>query len=78
MWDKGVRHVGYRESYMPFNHLLFFGDGVDGIRFAFVIIGGHIDQDRVYGWYPIGDDRTLLAPSLRAYVEELLSEQLSV
>ena len=41
-----------------------------GIRFAFVIIGGLIDRDRVYVWYPIGDIRTLLAPSLRAYVEE--------
>ena len=47
-------------------------------EFGFVIIGGRIDQDCVYGWYPIGDDRTLLAPSLRANVEELLSGQLSV
>jgi len=41
-----------------------------GICFAFVIIGGRIDRDRVYAWYPIGDIRTLLVPSLRAYVEE--------
>jgi hypothetical protein len=41
-----------------------------GICFAFVIIGGRIDGDRVYALYPIGDIRMLLAPSLRAYVEE--------
>jgi hypothetical protein len=41
-----------------------------GICFAFVIIGGRIDWGSVYTWYPIGDIRTLLAPSLRAYVEE--------
>ncbi|HZC08071.1 MAG TPA: hypothetical protein VE338_20710 [Ktedonobacterales bacterium] len=29
-----------------------------------------IDRDRVNTWYPIGDDRTLLEPSPRAYVEE--------
>jgi hypothetical protein len=35
-----------------------------GICFAFVIIGGRIDRDSVYAWYPIGDIRTLSAPSL--------------
>lgn len=69
----------YRERYMPFDHLLFFGDaGVDGILFAFAIIEGRIDRDRVYAWYPIGDDRMLTALSLRAYVEGWLSGQLSV
>ena len=42
-----------------------------GICFAFVIIGGRIDRDRVYAWYPIGDIRTLLAPSLQAYAASL-------
>lgn len=69
----------YRESYMPFDHLLFFGDAaVDGILFAFAILGGRIDRDRVYAWYPIGDDRILKAPSLQAYVEGWLSGKLSV
>lgn len=50
-----------------FDHLLFFGDaGVDDILFVFVILGGRIDQERVYGWRPIGDDRMLLASSRRA------------
>jgi hypothetical protein len=40
------------------------------ICFAFVISGGRIDRDRVDAWYPIGDMRTRLAPSLRACVEE--------
>src|SRR6516165_5222268 len=38
----------YQKTWMPFDHLLFFGDaGVDGILFAFPIIGGRIDRDRV-------------------------------
>jgi SMI1-KNR4 cell-wall len=69
----------YQESYMPFDHLLFFGDaGVDGIRFAFAISGGRIDQDRVYAWYAIDDARILKALSLRAYVEGWLSGKLTV
>lgn len=69
----------YGESYMPFDHLLFFGDaGVDGILFAFAIIQGHIDQDRVYAWYPIEDNRELKASSLREYVEGWLSGRVKV
>lgn len=69
----------YQENYMPFDQLLFFGDaGVDGIRFAFAIIGGRIDQEQVFAWYPIDDARTLKAYSLRAYVEGWLSGKLTV
>lgn len=69
----------YRETWMPFDHLLFFGGaGVDGILFAFAIIGGRIDRDRVYAWYPIEDNRKLKAESLRDYVEGLLSDSLTV
>jgi hypothetical protein len=56
-----------------------FGDaGVDGICFAFGIIEGHIDQERVYAWYPISDDRVLKALSLRDYVGGWLSGELRV
>jgi len=43
-----------------------------GICFAFIIIGGRSDRDSIhaYAWYPMGDMRTLLSPSLRAYVEQ--------
>jgi hypothetical protein len=68
-----------RESWMPFDHLLFFGDaGVDGILFAFAIIGGRIDRDRVYAWYPIDDDRILKVLTLRAYIEGWLGGRLKV
>lgn len=69
----------YRETWMPFDHLLFFGGaGVDGILFAFPIIGGRIGRDRVYAWYPIEDNRELKADSLRDYVEGWLSGKLTV
>lgn len=60
----------YRETWMPFDHLLFFGAaGVDGEMFAFPIIAGRIDRDQVYVWIPNRDDREWRAGSLRAYVE---------
>jgi hypothetical protein len=69
----------YRESWMPFDDLLFFGDaGVDGISFAFAISQGRVDEDQVYAWYPISDERRLKAHSLRGYVEGWLSGRLTV
>src|SRR5260221_14677143 len=69
----------YRENWMPFDHLLFFGGaGVDGILFGFAIIRGRIDRDRVYAWYPIEDNRELKATSLREYVEGWLSGRVKV
>jgi SUKH superfamily protein len=69
----------YRDNYMPFDHLLFFGDaGVDGIRFGFALIGGRIKKDWVYAWYPIEDERVLKTCSLRAYVEGWLTGKLNV
>jgi hypothetical protein len=70
---------GYRETWMPFDRLLFFGAaGVDGILFAFPIIRGRVECDRVYAWYPIEDNRELKAESLRDYVERWLSGRLTV
>lgn len=69
----------YQDNYMPFEHLLFFGDaGVDGIQFAFGIIEGAIKRDDVYAWYPIEDGRLWKAPSLRVYIEWSLSGKLNV
>jgi hypothetical protein len=69
----------HQKTWMPFDHLLFFGDaGVDGILFAFAIIGGRIARDRVYAWYPIEDNRVLKADSLRTYVEGWLIGRLTV
>lgn len=69
----------HKEDYMPFGHLLFFGDaGVDGIQFAFGIIEGTVKREDVYACYPIGDDRTWKAPSLRVYIEWSLSGRLRV
>ena len=60
----------YWEEYMPFDHLLFFGDaGVDGILFAFGMIHGRVRHQHVYMWNPIDDGRGWAAPSLRTYIE---------
>jgi hypothetical protein len=67
-----------RENYKPIDHALFFGDAGIGDYFFFAIINGHIEDERVYVWYPIGDERELKAPSLRGYVEGWLTGQLSV
>jgi hypothetical protein len=69
----------YRDSWIPFDRLLFFGGaGVDGILFAFPIIAGRIDRDRVYAWVPIEDSCKWQADSLRKYIEWSLGGKLSM
>jgi hypothetical protein len=68
----------YRETYGPFDDALFFADAGTGDYFFFAIIQGRIQDENVYAWYPIGNERELKAPSLRGYVEGWLTGQLSV
>jgi hypothetical protein len=58
----------YLERYMPFDHLLFFGD-MDGYQFAFGLIQGTIRRDDVYLWNPYDDGRRWVAPSLKTSIE---------
>ena len=40
----------FKELYMPFDSLLFFGDAGNGDQFAFAIVGGKIRRSEVFVW----------------------------
>lgn len=61
-----------RKNYMPFDHLLFFGDDGAGARFGFPIPPANIVINRVFLWEPIGDDRYLKDLSLEDYLKRVL------
>jgi hypothetical protein len=58
----------FREIYMPFDSLLFFGDAGNGDQFAFPIVGEGIKAD-VFAWNHEDDSRRWSAPSLDVYLE---------
>jgi hypothetical protein len=59
-----------REIYMPFDHLLFFGDLGNGDQFAFPIrANGEIARSEIFGWNHEDDSRTSIAPSLKTFFE---------
>ena len=62
----------YRECYMPFEPLLFFGEVADGQRAGLAIIPGMITQPNVYVWDPRNDSRIWVAASLGHYLLERL------
>ncbi|MEM7244506.1 MAG: SMI1/KNR4 family protein [Acidobacteriota bacterium] len=62
----------FRELYMPFEHLLFFGDAGDGDQFAFPILAGAIRSEDVFVWRHETDSRAWLAPSLERYLRVAL------
>lgn len=70
-----LRGPGFAGTYMPLDHLLFFGD-TDGYQFAFGVIQGAVQREQVYLWNPYDDSREWQAPSLRAYIEWSLSGKL--
>ncbi len=59
----------FRTLYMPFDHLLFFGDTGNGDMFAYSICGGVIRRPDVYVWNHEDDSRSWVAPSLIKYLE---------
>ncbi len=67
-----------RESYMPFENLLFFANAGNGDRFAFSIIQGAIRRPDIFVWDHENDSRTWVAPSLRQYIEWWLSGKLKI
>lgn len=71
-------NVLLRESYMPFENLLFFADAGNGDRFAFSIIQGAIMRPDIFVWDHENDSRTWVAPSLQQYIEWWLSGKLKI
>lgn len=70
-------HPGFREIYMPFDPLLFFGDAGNGDQFAYAICGGRVRPD-IFVWNHEDDSRSWKAPTLERYFEWWLSGKLKV
>jgi hypothetical protein len=68
----------FRDSYMPFDHLLFFADAGNGDQFAFPIIGGSMKRPTIFAWNHEDDSRMWVAPSLRRYLEWWLTGTISI
>ncbi len=67
-----------RESYMPFENLLFFADAGNGDQFAYPIIQGASLRPDIFAWDHENDSRTWVAASLRRYIERWLSGKLKI
>jgi hypothetical protein len=65
----------FRELYMPFDNLLFFGDDGGGDQFAFSIqADGEIHKPDIYLWEHETDARSWFAGHLKQYFERRLSQ----
>lgn len=62
-------NLDFRSLYMPFDHLLFFGDAGNGDQFAFAIQDGATRRPDVFAWDHENDSRSWRAPDLRRYLE---------
>lgn len=66
---------GFRDLYMPFGNLLFFGDDGGGDLFAFAVQGnGSIGRPDIFRWEHETDGRIWFAASLRNFFGRRLSE----
>ena len=65
----------FRTLYMPFDHLLFFGDNGGGDQFAFRILAGKVEPQNVYRWCHENDAREWQAGDLRDYLARALGHE---
>lgn len=62
----------FRSLYMPFDHLLFFGDDGGGDQFAFAIdADGEIRKLDVFRWEHESDSRSWFAGRLEQFFERI-------
>jgi hypothetical protein len=67
--------LDFRDLYMPFDHLLFFGDDGAGDQFAFAIhADGRIHKQDVYRWEHETDSRFWFAGRLEQFFERRLAQ----
>lgn len=67
----------FRDLYMPFEPLLFFGDAGNGDQFAYTICGGRVRPD-IFVWNHEDDSRSWNAPDLERYFEWTFAGKLKV
>jgi hypothetical protein len=74
--NQELRRAGsFRDLYMPFDNLLFFGDDGGGDQFAFAIqADGQIHNPDVFRWEHETDARSWFAAHLEAYFTSRLNQ----
>jgi hypothetical protein len=66
----------FRDLYMPFDHLLFFGDDGGGDQFAFAIhADGQVHKHDVFRWEHETDARSWFAGRLERFLETRLKKE---
>ena len=67
---------GFRDLYMPFDHLLLFGTDAGSDHFAFAIHADEkIRKNDVYRWHHENDARSWFAACLEQYLEKRLKSE---
>ena len=61
------RNPEFRDLYMPFDALLFFGAEGTGDQFAYRVLGGQIHDGAIYEWDHESDNRQWFAHNLEDY-----------
>ena len=64
------QNLDFKSLYMPFDHLLFFGEFGNGDLFAFAILGDGSTR-HIYTWNHDDDSRQWAAESLQTFFEWL-------
>ncbi|HVR11303.1 MAG TPA: SMI1/KNR4 family protein, partial [Thermoanaerobaculia bacterium] len=73
------RTESFRDLYMPFDHLLFFGDDGGGDQFAFAIqADGRIHNPDVFRWEHETDARSWFASHLESFFSHRLNQDHTV
>ena len=72
------RSSEFSDLYMPFDHLLFFGDAGNGDQFAFTILRGGVTRSDIFVWNHEDDSRSWIAPSLRTFYDWWLTGKITV
>jgi hypothetical protein len=68
--------ASFRDLYMPFDHLLFFGDHSGGDQFAFAIhADGQVHKHDVFRWDHETDSRSWFAGHLEQFLEKRLKKE---
>jgi hypothetical protein len=65
----------FRDLYMPFEPLLFFGDVGNGDQFFYRVLGGAARERDVYVWDHETDSRIWRAPTLRHLLADVLADR---
>lgn len=68
----------FKDLYMPFDNLLFFGDAGNGNQFAYSIQNGRIRNNDIFVWNHENDSRTWTAPDLKTFFEWCLTHKIEV